>query len=495
MFMPQSASLHAPEVRRRLDGPARDVIRRVRSFFVELKCQLGEESVGTIFNSPARLTALACGVSVPTVWNITRQDSDPERPRRRSKKDLIRDIMDKHAENWGEVVRHAVHNKLRQETDVTVEEVRNELQEAYPTFRMSHGVFYYFLRGLGFSYKINKNQPFIFERPDLVHKRAVYLSAIESARNRGSCLVFMDETWIFASMTKVRGWNDNNIPRFAPASVFREYSYGKTAAKNKGRRAIVVGAITEEGVVPGCTEVIISGVRDGAEDYHRDMNHVVFENWLRAAIPRMQAVAAGRPLALVFDNAPYHSRQLEKIPTRSSRKADIESYLRKEGVMVASNSSRNELLEELRTFVASRGGMSALRTYVVDSICSEQGVAVIRLPPFHCFFNPIESCWSQLKAHLRKVGKPGDTLELVRTRAMEWMNALPLALCTGWFRHVAGEQNAARSKIAEDLANSNTNRSNPPPDPLDLEGWSSDDEEGESSSDISDLEDHFRRVR
>ncbi|EYC05442.1 hypothetical protein Y032_0082g1585 [Ancylostoma ceylanicum] len=178
---------------------------------------------------------------------------------------------------------------------------------------MSKWTFCYFLRGLGFSYKINKGQRFIFEHPDLARKRAAYLSTIGEAGSQGSCLVFIGETWVFDRMTKKRGWNDNYIPRFAPASVMEEFSCGKAAAKDKGRRAIVISAITDEGVVPDCTMVIISGRNSVEQDYRRDMNHSMFEGWLRECIPLMQDVAAGRPVAVVMDNAPYHSRQLEKV--------------------------------------------------------------------------------------------------------------------------------------------------------------------------------------
>ncbi|RCN39044.1 hypothetical protein ANCCAN_15036 [Ancylostoma caninum] len=253
---------------------------------------------------------------------------------------------------------------------------------------MSKWTFYYFLRGLGFSYKINKGQRFIFERPDLALKRAAYLQTIAEARSRGSCLVFIDETWVFDRMTKKRGWNDNTIPRFAPASVMEEFSCGKTAAKNKGRRAIVISAITDEGVVPDCTKVIISGRNSVDQDYHRDMNHSMFEGWLLECIPRMQNVAARRPVAVVIDNAPYHSRQLEKIPSNTSTKAAIVDYLRSKGVEVALDSSKDDLLQELHAFVSSRGGVGALRNYAVENICAEFGVAVIRLPPFHCFLTP-----------------------------------------------------------------------------------------------------------
>ncbi|EYB94394.1 hypothetical protein Y032_0172g366 [Ancylostoma ceylanicum] len=66
-----------------------------------------------------------------------------------------------------------------------------------------------------------------------------------------------------------------------------------------------------------CTKVIISGHSSVHEDYHRDMDHSMFEEWLRDSIPRMQHVAGGRPLAIVMDNAPYHTRQLEKVKART----------------------------------------------------------------------------------------------------------------------------------------------------------------------------------
>ncbi|EPB67707.1 hypothetical protein ANCCEY_13205 [Ancylostoma ceylanicum] len=90
-----------------------------------------------------------------------------------------------------------------------------------------------------------------------------------------------------------------------------------------------------------------------------------------------------------MDNAPYHSR----------------------------------LLEKLQHFLSSRGGVSAMRRYAVENICADFGVAVIRLPPFHCFFNPIEMCWSQMKAHLFKLGKPCDALQMV---AFSFMSHFPL---------------------------------------------------------------------
>ncbi|KAL6723703.1 hypothetical protein Aduo_018680 [Ancylostoma duodenale] len=91
--------------------------------------------------------------------------------------------------------------------------------------------------------------------------------------------------WVSESVTKKRGWNDKNIPRFPSAFVYEEFSCGKAAAKDNGAWAIVTDAITEECAVPGCTKVVISRQRSVEQHYHADMNQAVFEDWRCGALP------------------------------------------------------------------------------------------------------------------------------------------------------------------------------------------------------------------
>ncbi|EPB75606.1 hypothetical protein ANCCEY_05295 [Ancylostoma ceylanicum] len=226
---------------------------------------------------------------------------------------------------WSDTIHHLIHDKLRQDLTDTLSELHGELAEAHSTFKMSTTTLHNFIRGLGFSYRLNKSQRSIFERPDLVNKRAAYLSATHQARFEALCLVFIDETWVFSSMTKKRGWNNNSIPRFAPITMLEECSRGKTAAKSKGNKVIVIGAIIEKGAVSRCTK--------------------------------------------------------------------------------------------LHHFLSSRDSVAAICSYAVENICSGFGVAVNSLPPFYCFFNPIEKCWSQIKAHLTKLGKPSDALQTFRSES------------------------------------------------------------------------------
>ncbi|CAJ0600090.1 unnamed protein product [Cylicocyclus nassatus] len=253
-------------------------------------------------------------------------------------------------------------------------------------------------------------QPIIL-RPDLIRKRHAYLSAIEQARASNHCLIYMDETWVFDCMSKKRSWEDTTIARFAPAAVLQEYSCGRAMTKNKGKRAIVISAISREGIIPESTKIIISGMRSVEQDYHRDMNHEIYENWIRDTITHMKRIANGRCVSLIVDNAPYHSRQAQKLPSQSSTKAEIASYLRSNDVAVAENSNKTELLEKLNEFMSSRGGRDGLRKYVVDGICAD--------------------------------------LE-VRRRALDWLRALPASQCARWMDHVVAEENAARQKIVID---------------------------------------------
>ena len=58
-------------------------------------------------------------------------------------------------------------------------------------------------------------------------------------------------------------------------------------------------------------------------DYHDEMSAVHFEVWFQdSLIPNLQSNSL-----FVMDNAPYHSRMLESVPTMSSRKQQMHDWL------------------------------------------------------------------------------------------------------------------------------------------------------------------------
>ncbi|CAJ0605781.1 unnamed protein product [Cylicocyclus nassatus] len=232
--------------------------------------------------------------------------------------------------------------------------------------------------------------------------------------------------------------------------------------------------MAKNGILPGCTKLVLCGKRDEEYDYHQDMDHQLFEQWLENSIPHMQ------------------DRQLLKVPTARSTKKCISDYLVAKGVAIGNKSTKFSLLAELQLFMASKGGLSAVREYAVDRRRSEMGVNFIRLPPFHCMFNPIELCWGQMKAHLTKHGKTTDRLGMVKTRAVEWLANVPSSLTESWFREARKLENAARQKqhddsLADEISGDNSSEYSSEIDDLELEEIESDLELEELESDL-DLE-------
>lgn len=97
-----------------------------------------------------------------------------------------------------------------------------------------------------------------------------------------------------------------------------------------------------------------------------------------------------------MDNASYHSRQLQKIPNQSTKKADIISFLQTNHIHIPNTAKTKEQL------LKCLDGKNLQKTYFIDETALKNGHCVLRLPPYYCEFNPIEIMWSLLKSTVRK---------------------------------------------------------------------------------------------
>lgn len=88
-----------------------------------------------------------------------------------------------------------------------------------------------------------------------------------------------------------------------------------------------------------------------------------------------------------MDNASYHTVQINKIPNTSTRKTDIQDWLRANHIMFEENQTRSELLVLVQKYKPEP-------VYEADEMLKEHGHEVLRLPPYHCDLNPIELIWS-----------------------------------------------------------------------------------------------------
>ncbi|CAG9119893.1 unnamed protein product [Plutella xylostella] len=124
-----------------------------------------------------------------------------------------------------------------------------------------------------------------------------------------------------------------------------------------------------------------------------------FEKWFKMVLDKILPGSV-----IVMDNAPYHSRQLERVPNMSWRKDAIQEWLRSKNIAFETREIKAQLLTKFDK-----------KKYVlkyVDELAASKGVTVLRLPPYHCELNPIELIWAQVKSYVGRNNKSFKMAEI-----------------------------------------------------------------------------------
>ncbi|XP_049268658.1 uncharacterized protein LOC125757264 [Rhipicephalus sanguineus] len=243
------------------------------------------------------------------------------------------------------------------------------------------------LNDLGFAFRKRTRNSALLERDDIVAWRRKYLRTIREMRRQRRTIYYLDETWVNAGHTKGRVWTDTSV--MTRQDAFRQgLSTGLRAPSGKGGRLIVLHAGSAEGFVDGAA--LVFRAKKGAGDYHTEMDASRFQKWfVEQLLPNIKPHSV-----IVMDNAPYHSAQVEKLPSSSSRKAEIQSWLISKNIPFSDDQLKSELLQLVEQ------NKHLFLAYQVDKLASAAGHEVVRLPPYHCELNPIELVWSQVKGYV-----------------------------------------------------------------------------------------------
>ncbi|XP_040072933.1 uncharacterized protein LOC120845193 [Ixodes scapularis] len=111
------------------------------------------------------------------------------------------------------------------------------------------------------------------------------------------------------------------------------------------------------------------------------------------------------------DNAPYHSRKAEAVPTTATKKGEIQQWLSSKNLDWTATMKKKDLLSIVAT-VKDR-----YTKHKVDVVATDVGHTVLRLPPYHCELNPIELIWARVKQEVASKNitfKPNDAERLLR---------------------------------------------------------------------------------
>lgn len=368
-------------------GQGREFVCSVREYF-ELECQ----NRGPLIHVERVVdrTAAALRIHKNTVYRIGKEKEKKEKENDEAgpsqslletpgkKRNYEKRVTKMDAFQQDAVRRHLYGYYLRKEHP-TLNKLLHSLREA-ELFNGSKSSLRNCLHELGFQYEKFSSRTVIMERSDIVAWRCRYLRAVRHISFED--IVWLDETWVNAGHTLTRGWTDRTVQGTMKAPLGR------------GGRIIVLHAGSARGFMPNCL-LLFRSRKQG--DYHEEMNATVFTEWFcHSLLPNIPPNST-----IVMDNAPYHSVVLDKAPTMQWRKADILLWVQKNvpAQEIEADMNKAELMELVNMYKPKT------QRYEIDELAKAKGHSVIRLPPYHAHFNPIENIWAQVKGHVAKNNK------------------------------------------------------------------------------------------
>ena len=92
-----------------------------------------------------------------------------------------------------------------------------------------------------------------------------------------------------------------------------------------------------------------------------------------------------------------NSTKLKKPPIKSSKKAILQDHLAKYDITFDLKLTQKQLWALVEPTI-----VNAPIKYEIDTLLAQKGIDVLRLPPYHCQYNPIELAWAHCKGFYNK---------------------------------------------------------------------------------------------
>ena len=397
------------------------VIFHVYNYFKTLAGDKGKPEISNFFRQTREMTAEACGVSLACVKRVCAEGKklsvgenqlaaepssfkSPRKSYKRAKPMTNLDDFD------NEVVRRTVHSFYDNGQYPTSAKILRALHEKI-NYSGSQWSVRHILRSLNFKYKkCNDGRKFLMERNDIICSRVKFLRKMNEFRRNNDTrpIVYLDETWVNQNHTRGHIWQNS------------DNTEGLKVPIGKGGRLIVCHAGSPSFGFVKNSKLVFRCKSGSQADYHSQMNATIFQKWFIDMLGNLE-----EPCIIVMDNASYHSTLTEEYPKANTRKADVQKWLQDKSVDFSPLETLSELREKVKLTIPKE------KKYKLDEIALQMGHEVVRLPPYHCQYNPIELIWAQVKG---KVAEKNNTfkmadIEVLVNSALDAVTAEDWAKC------------------------------------------------------------------
>ena len=351
-----------------LNSQARNMVYQVNKYFLDEKANRGpliDPSKAT------ERTSRATNVCIKTVQRIcselnklrnTQEEfQEPEffSPKERNNSRPVTNIDD--VDKC--VLRKLVLGFYERREIPTLDKIKEELEESM-SFNGSVESLRKVLLRIGFKFSKVDGHKFLMERSDVTAARSRFLREMRQISQSHQNFVYVGDTFV------------NQFD-----------SCSSTSQARKGNRLIILHAGTKDGFINKGSLVFSC---QNYYDYHKQISAKVFEGWFKKQLlPNIE-----KNSVLIMDNAEYHCKLLETLPTMSWQKSEIRDWLVQKGDQPSDNLLKAELFECVKKISSSD------KTYAINKLASKAGHKVIRLPIYHTQYNPMETIWTQVKAYV-----------------------------------------------------------------------------------------------
>ncbi|KAJ8959360.1 hypothetical protein NQ318_022046 [Aromia moschata] len=319
------------------------------------------------------------GVGVASVYNILREykSTNGLQPTKAYRRQRV--ILDNIDEETKCAVRCLIHSFFVKNEVPTIKNILAAIKEndVIPNFRKT--TFKCLLRKIGFRYGKRRNS-YLKERKEIIFWRRHYLREVKRIREQNKKIYYVHQRWVNAEHVLNETWMGATIG--TPSEAVNGYSTGLKLPSGKGKQLLIIHIASEEGFLENGLFVFES---KNKADTNEDTIAQIFEDWFKTVLSHLE-----EGCVIVMDNAPYQNRKVEKIPKSSTKKADVQAWLRSRNIVYEEDMVKAELL------VLVKNNKPEDR-YVVEGLAEATGRSVLRLPPYHCELNPTELIWQQIK--------------------------------------------------------------------------------------------------